>query len=42
MITVILMLYSTVTNIIKIVGLGQDHYLISEEEIEEEQEKKNE
>jgi len=37
MITVILMLYTTVTNIINIVGLGKDHYLISDEEIEEEE-----
>lgn len=35
MITVILMLYSTVTNIIHIVGLGEDHHLISKEESEE-------
>ena len=32
MITVILMLYTTITNIIHIVGLGEDHYLISEDE----------
>ena len=38
MITVILMLYTTVTNIIKIVGLGKDHHLISKEEIEQEEE----
>jgi len=31
MITVILMLYTTVTNIINIVGLGKDHYLINDE-----------
>lgn len=36
MVTVILLLYTTVTNIIKIVGLGKDHYLITEEEINEE------
>ena len=41
MITVILMLYTTVTNIINIVGLGKDHYLISDEEIEEEEEKES-
>lgn len=38
MITVILMLYTTVTNIINIVGLGKDHPLISKEEIEDEEE----
>lgn len=38
MITVILMLYTTVTNIIHIVGLGKDHYLISDEEMEEKSE----
>ncbi|WP_432410383.1 hypothetical protein [Rasiella sp. SM2506] len=38
MITVILMLYTTVTNIIHIVGLNEDHYLVSKEEIEEEEE----
>ncbi|PZD76716.1 hypothetical protein [Mesonia sp. K7] len=37
MITVVLLLYSTVTNIIKIVGLGKDHELISKEVIEEEE-----
>ncbi|WP_370174725.1 hypothetical protein [Leeuwenhoekiella palythoae] len=37
MVTVVLLLYTTVTNIITIVGLGKDHYLISEEEIEEEE-----
>ncbi|MFI8378316.1 hypothetical protein [Leeuwenhoekiella sp. NPDC079379] len=37
MVTVILLLYTTVTNIITIVGLGKDHYLISEDEIEEEE-----
>jgi len=42
MITVILMLYTTVANIIHIVGLGKDHHLISEEEIEEEEEGKRE
>jgi len=36
MVTTILMLYSTVTNIINIVGLNKDHYLISEEEMDEE------
>ena len=36
MITVILMLYSTVSNIIHIVGLGDDHPLISKDELEEE------
>lgn len=39
MVTVILLLYSTVTNIISIVGLGNDHYLISKEEIEKEEPK---
>ncbi|RXG23376.1 hypothetical protein [Leeuwenhoekiella aequorea] len=39
MVTVILLLYTTVTNIITIVGLEKDHYLISEDEIEEEEEK---
>lgn len=38
MVTVILLLYTTVTNIITIVGLGKDHYLISEDEIEDEEE----
>ena len=37
MVTVILLLYTTVTNIITIVGLEKDHYLISEDEIEEEE-----
>lgn len=32
MVTVILLLYSTVTNIISIVGLGEDHYLLNKEE----------
>lgn len=32
MITVILMLYSTITNIIHIVGLEEDHYLINKDE----------
>ena len=36
MITVILMLYTTVTNIIHIVGLNEDHNLVSKDEIEEE------
>jgi len=31
MITVVLMLYSTITNIIHIVGLNNDHHLISDE-----------
>lgn len=35
LITVILLLYKTVTNIIKIVGLGKDHYLLSDEEQED-------
>lgn len=35
MITVILMLYNAVTNLIAIVGLGEDHFLISEESAEE-------
>ncbi|MEZ7495874.1 hypothetical protein QO206_10265 [Leeuwenhoekiella aequorea] len=39
MVTVILLLYTTVTNIITIVGLEKDHYLISEDEIEDEEEK---
>ena len=38
MITVILMLYTTVTNIIHIVGLGKDHYLVSDKEMEEKNE----
>jgi hypothetical protein len=37
MVTVILLLYSTVTNIITIVGLGEDHYLISKKDIAEEE-----
>ncbi|PVW16254.1 hypothetical protein [Marixanthomonas spongiae] len=41
MITVILMLYTTVTNIIHIVGLGKDHYLLSDEEVREENEEDN-
>ena len=36
MVTVILLLYTTVTNIITIVGLEKDHYLISKDEVEEE------
>ena len=39
MITVILMLYTTVTNIIHIVGLGEDHYLISKDDMEEDETK---
>ncbi len=39
MVTVILLLYSTVVNIITIVGLGKDHYLISQEEVEQEEKK---
>jgi len=35
MVTVILLLYTTVTNIITIVGLEKDHYLISQEEVED-------
>lgn len=31
MITVVLMLYTTINNIIQIVGLGHDHYMISDE-----------
>ena len=43
MVTVILMLYATVTNIIVIVGLGKkDHYLISSDEMEEDDSEKNE
>lgn len=42
MITVILMLYSTVTNIIHIVGLGEEHYLLSKDDDEEEEDKKEE
>lgn len=41
MVTVILMLYATVTNIIAIVGLNRDHHLVSEEENVEEEEEKN-
>ncbi len=43
MITVVLMLYQTITNIIHIVGLKNDHRLISEEKEKrlEEQSKKN-
>jgi hypothetical protein len=37
MITVVLMLYTTVVNIIHIVGLGEEHYLISDEEVEAEE-----
>ena len=32
MITVILMLYTAVTNLIAIIGLGEDHPMISKEE----------
>lgn len=32
MVTVILLLYNTVTNIISIVGLGEDHYLVNQED----------
>ena len=42
MITVILMLYATVTNIIHIVGLNEDHHLISKEELEEEEKEEEE
>ncbi|MAN58239.1 MAG: hypothetical protein CMC08_00205 [Flavobacteriaceae bacterium] len=42
MITVILMLYATVTNIIYIVGLGKDHYLISDDELENNEEETRE
>ena len=38
MVTVILLLYTTVVNIINIVGLGEDHYLIDKKEIENEEE----
>jgi len=38
MITAILMLYGTVTNIINIVGLGRDHYLVHDEKKEKEEE----
>lgn len=41
MVTVILLLYTTVTNIITIVGLGKEHYLISQDEVEEEEKEKN-
>lgn len=34
MITVILMLYNAVTNLISIIGLGQDHPLLSKEDID--------
>ncbi len=39
MVTVVLLLYTTVSNIIAIVGLGKDHYLISREELKEQEEK---
>ncbi len=42
MITVILMLYTAVTNLIAIVGLGQDHPLLSTEEADEKIDKKKE
>ncbi len=35
MITVILMLYTAVANLIAIIGLGEDHHLISKEEVDE-------
>lgn len=46
MVTVILLLYTTVTNIIAIVGLGKDHHLITEdtgenEEVDEGKKAKN-
>ena len=41
MVTVILLLYTTVTNIITIVGLGKEHYLISQDEVEEEEKEKS-
>lgn len=41
MVTVILLLYTTVTNIITIVGLGDDHYLVDKDEIEEDEEDGN-
>ena len=42
MVTVILLLYTTVTNIISIVGLGEDHYLINEDEVKQEEEEEEE
>ncbi|MGY0392697.1 hypothetical protein ACW5R3_09110 [Bizionia sp. KMM 8389] len=42
MITVILMLYTAVTNLIAIIGLGKDHPLLSEEEAEEKIDEKKE
>jgi|SRR5690554_6757050 len=39
MVTVILLLYHTVTNIIAIVGLTEDHYLINDEELEAQKDK---
>jgi|AntDeeMinimDraft_5_1070356.scaffolds.fasta_scaffold00805_11 hypothetical protein len=42
MVTVILLLHTTVTNIIAIVGLGHDHSLISKEELEDEKDRKKE
>lgn len=35
MITVILMLYNAVTNLIAIIGLGEDHHLLSDKEADE-------
>ncbi|MBT8255988.1 MAG: hypothetical protein KJO23_05535 [Bacteroidia bacterium] len=35
MVAIVLLLYGTITNIIKIVGLGKDHPLLSDEEAEE-------
>jgi len=37
MVTVILLLYTTVTDIICIVGLNMDHHLLNKEKVEEEQ-----
>jgi len=37
MVAVILLLYSTVVNIITIVGLGEDHYLVSDGEVKEDE-----
>ncbi len=38
MITVILMLYNAITNLISIIGLGEDHAMISNDETKDQME----
>ncbi len=42
LVTVILLLYSTVTNIIMIVGLGEDHPLVSSNKVDDKEKEENE